>query len=412
LSLAAYHLYCVATKVRHWPRVLREYRPRLLLDETPRPAQGERYAIVVKYARMGLAPDFLDLLDALERAGINAIVVCNGALDPAAHDRLRQRVHRILVRANVGRDIGAYRAATLHLAGQGLRPARMLYLNDSVFYLKGPSLDEMIVALRDSTFDVAGTFENHEFSHHLGSYTLSLDGRVFNDAQVLRFWRGYRPYDLRPHAIRSGEIALSVCLKRQGYTMDALFGVERLMRHLQRLDLSGMLALVSHMRPAFRKIPLEQLMAQPMSALRMVPALAAAAPARPMALSRTPTLTGFRQHGAQLGGVPGLRGAGPRRPADVADELARQALIDHFMREVTRSSQIHMGFGLYRKLMQCPIVKKDLVLRDIYADYDCEALLGDLEEGQRTLIVREMGTRDRIAFAHGFKKFKLEHGLI
>jgi hypothetical protein len=26
--------------------------------------------------------------------------------------------------------------------------------------------------------------------------------------------------------------------------------------------------------------------------------------------------------------------------------------------------------------------------------------------------VREMGTRDRIAFAHGFKKFKLSHGLI
>lgn len=415
LSAAAYHLYCVATKVLQWPRLWSERRPRFLQDETVRPAQGGRFALVVKYARFGVTADFLDLLKSLEAAQINTIVVCNGALDPAAHERLRPHAHRILVRRNLGRDFGAYRAATLYLSAQGLQPARMLYLNDSVFYLKGQPLDDMVAALVQSDYDVAGTFENHELSHHLGSYTLSLDGRVFNDPKVLRFWRQYAPYDLRPHAIRRGEIALSRLLKRLNYRTDTLYGIEKLTRLVHQLDMPQLLALLPLMPPRFRHQPLASLMGQSLAALDMVPAISAAATARRVASAPTPLLSAYRQSATQAAAAgTRLRTLVPsQRPGlEAADLIARQSLIDQLLQQVRQGSQIHLGFGLYRKLMQCPIVKKDLVGRGIYTDADCEMMLQDIEPDERQRLVRELSTRDRVDFARGLMKFKFRHGLI
>ncbi|WP_216076067.1 rhamnan synthesis F family protein, partial [Acinetobacter baumannii] len=78
--------------------------------------------IVVKYSKFNLGNDFLDLLTTLRNSGVNAIVVCNGRMSDASHALLAQYAHRILVRDNIGRDMGAYRAATLYLHDLGLRP--------------------------------------------------------------------------------------------------------------------------------------------------------------------------------------------------------------------------------------------------------------------------------------------------
>lgn len=418
----AYYAYCVMTKVRQWPRVMREYRPAFLSDESPRPARGDVYAIVVKYARFGLTPDFLDLLQALETAGVNAIVVCNGRLDKASHALLLRSVHRVLVRNNVGRDMGAYRAATLYLEGQGLRPGRMLYLNDSIFFLKGKELDELIGALCEREFDVTGSFENHEKAHHVGSYALSMSGEVFADPDVVRFWRRYRPYDLRPHAILRGEVGLSACLKQCGYSIDVVYGAEKLVHRLNALDLQGLIALTRVMRPAFRLQPLDGLMAQSLAALRLVEPLSASIPAVPVPVaapvlaavtaSGTPTLGSFRARRAEV-----VQEARPPAPGNdkafkVAEAMARHMLVDRIMMEVTQGSQIHLGFGLFRTLMRCPIVKKDLIARDIYLEHDCEMILEDVERGMRAKIVREMVNRGRPLMVQGRLRFLLDHGLV
>jgi hypothetical protein len=423
----AFHGYCTATKIRQWPSILRERRPAFLVDESQRPAQGDVYAIVVKYAKFGLTPDFLDLLQSLETGGVNAIVVCNGRLDAASHALLLRSAHRVLVRRNVGRDMGAYRAATLYLGEQGLKPGRMLYLNDSIFFLKSKELDDLIEALCQSRFDVTGAFENHEKAHHVGSYALAVSGEVFSDSDVMRFWQRYRPYDLRPHAILHGEVALSACLKRRGYSIDVIYGAEKLVHQLNALDLRGLIALTQVMRPAFRLQPLDGLMAQSMAALRLVEPLSISSQDRAVSLaepvesavpvvtaSGTPTLASYRARRAQLDRQAQTP---PSAPVDdqafkVAEALARRALVDRLMMEVTQGSQIHLGFGLFRTLMRCPIVKKDLVARDIYLEHDCEMILQDVESEMRSKIVREMVNRGRPIFAQGRLRFLLDHGLV
>ncbi|WP_432730480.1 rhamnan synthesis F family protein [Variovorax sp. W6] len=432
----AYYAYCATTKVRQWPSVVRERRPAFLSDETPRLAQGDIFAIVVKYAKFGLTPDFLDLLQSLEEGGVNAIVVCNGKLDAASHALLLRSAHRVLVRRNVGRDMGAYRAATLYLSEQGLRPGRMLYLNDSIFFLKGKELDDLVGALCQRRFDVTGAFENHEKSHHIGSYALAVSGEVFLDSDVLRFWRRYRPYDLRPYAILHGEVALSACLKQRGYSIDVIYSAEKLVHQLNALDLRGLISLTQVMRPAFRLQPLDGLMAQSMAALRLVeplsvssqtgPAVAAASavpvesamPVAPVVTaSGTPTLASYRARRAQLAEQARTPVSPVPDPVDdqslkVAQALARRALVDRLMMEVTQGSQIHLGFGLFRTLMRCPIVKKDLIARDIYFEHDCEMILQDVESEMRSKIVREMVNRGRPLFVQGRLRFLLDHGLV
>ncbi|WP_204273111.1 hypothetical protein, partial [Enterobacter hormaechei] len=56
---------------------------------------------------------------------------------------------------------------------------------------------------------------------------------------------------------------------------------------------------------------------------------------------------------------------------EVTETLARHALIDSLMMEVTQGSQAHFGFGLYHRLLESPIIKKDLLARSIYLEHDC-----------------------------------------
>lgn len=62
--------------------------------------------------------------------------------------------------------------------------------------------------------------------------------------------------------------------------------------------------------------------------------------------------------------------------------------------------------------MRCPIVKRDLVARDIYMEYDCEMLLDDVDSETRTMIVRALVNRGRPLHVKGRRKFMLDHGLV
>ena len=119
--------YTVGSKLLQQPAVRRERRPRFESDRVVVPPHGEVYAIVVKYAGHGESANLHVLLDALRRAKVNTVLVCNGEVPAEELGALSQRVHRVMVRRNVGRDFGAYRAATLSLLSQGVKPERMLY---------------------------------------------------------------------------------------------------------------------------------------------------------------------------------------------------------------------------------------------------------------------------------------------
>jgi hypothetical protein len=348
-------VYVWAVKLWEWPALLADEHPRFIVDEVVAPARGGDYAIVVKYARFGLDDGVAGLVAALSRQGVNVILVCNGQPLPEQLDRLRPDAHRVLVRRNIGRDFGAYRAATLLLEREGLVPDRLLYFNDSVIYLDGPELDRLIAALRQSPAGMLGAFENHETRHHLGSFTFCHAADVVADPAVRRFWRRYRAYSLRPHAILRGEIRLTTLVKSRGHRLDVIYSAQRLASALQQLPANELAGL-------WRYLP-----------------------------SRT------------RGSEPV---AGPDTPS------RRDSLIEQLMASFMNSSQAHYGFGLFYRVLKAPIVKKDLLGRGVYLEHQCLRILDDLPPATAQAVVRLLANRGRPIQLRGLHRFRYRNGLI
>jgi len=394
-----------AIRLAQLPAVMRERVPAILTDETLSPPQGDVHAIVVKYAGHGMTEDFRDLLLALRGKGVNAIVVCNGALRAAQMDELRGLAQRVLVRPNIGRDMGGYRAATLHLHAAGLRPRRMIYLNDSVFYLRGPGLDAMVAALADGMADMFGTFENHEIVHHLGSYAFSIAGAVFDDPRILGFWRRYRPYDLRPHAIRRGELAYSERVRRCGYRQDVIYSVDKLERRLDAMTWPQLVAQLRHVPiGALRDYRVMDLVS---GALETGADLVGRS-RRPTAEGApTPTISGYREHQGMDAFPPAERAERQK----LADRIRREVLVNHMIDAIHNGSQIHRGFGLFHRVMDAPLVKKDLLLRDFFDEPACARILDRLPPERRDAVMRELINRGRLIVVPRWRRFKVRHGL-
>lgn len=348
-------VYVWAVKLCEWPAVFADERPRFVVDEIIAPARGDNYAIVVKYARFGLDDGVAELVGALARQGVNVILVCNGQPRPEHLDRLRADAHRVLVRRNIGRDFGAYRAATLLLEREGLVPNRLLYFNDSVVYLDGPELDRLIAALLATPAGMLGAFENHETRHHLGSFAFAHSAEVVADPAVRRFWRRYRAYSLRPHAILRGEIRLTTLVKSRGHRLDVVYSAQRLASALQQLPASELVGL-------WRYLPSRTRGREPM--------------------------------------------AGPDTPS------LRDALVDQLMASFMNNSQAHYGFGLFYRVLQAPIVKKDLLGRGVYLEHQCLRILDDLPPATAQDVVRLLANRGRPVQLRGLHRFRYRNGLI
>ncbi len=348
-------IYVWVVKLWEWPGVLADERPRFVVDETVAPARGDSYAIVLKYAKFGLDDGVAELVAALARQGVNVILVCNGQPPAEQLERLRADAHRVLVRRNIGRDFGAYRAATLLLEREGLVPNRLLYFNDSVIYLDGPELDRLITALLMSAAGMLGAFENHETRHHLGSFTFAHSADVVADPAVRRFWRRYRAYSLRPHAILKGEIRLTTLVKSRGHRLDVVYSAQRLASALQQLPASELAGL-------WRYLP-------------------------------------SRIRGREAVG-------GPDSP------ILRDSLIDQLMASFMNSNQAHYGFGLFYRVLKAPIVKKDLLGRGVYLEHQCLRILDDLPPATAQAVVRLLANRGRPVRLRGLYRFRYRNGLI
>jgi hypothetical protein len=341
---------------------------------------------------------------------VNAIVVCNGEPAPAVLEQVRAEAQRILLRPNIGRDFGAYRAATIYLNQRTLPASRVLYFNDSVFYLAGAQLERLVGELAESKFPVVGTYENHEFHHHIGSYAFSVSGEVFRDPRLQQFWRSYRPYDIRPHAIHQGEMGLSRSLRKAGYSFDVIYSIDRLADRLRQMEPAEIIGLGRYMSQGWRSTLIERTRSGPIGPSDSLLAEFGKVPAveqrgKPPALSAIERGVGVRRQGGPSG----------RSPHELALSqatrgLAKQALIDLMIGDIANRSQVHAGFGLYHVLMGSPMVKKDLVQRQVYLEQDCSLILDDVPEATRAAIMRTLINRGRPVHWRGLKLFRMHYG--
>ena len=186
-------------------------------------ALGPKVALVLCWQPNGLAPSFLATLDHLVRNDYAPFVVSNAPLSPADHAVLAPLCWRALERPNFGYDFGGYRDGLRLLRDWGVRPDRLVILNDSVWFPLWPD-DQTLQRAEAANLDVAGMIlRQRDSASFLESYFFSIRGPVLDHPAFRAFWDGLRLTSNKYKVIRRGERGFGVALTAAGLSMGPLF---------------------------------------------------------------------------------------------------------------------------------------------------------------------------------------------
>jgi lipopolysaccharide biosynthesis protein len=186
-------------------------------------ALGPRVALFCHFEPAGaLRADTLRYLTELRDFGFSVVLVSNsGRLQPAAMTALRRVCAAVLLRANSGRDFGAWREALVRLGLPRTETRWLLLANDSV---SGPLAPLAPLLMRmDNAADVWGMTDSVELGWHLQSYFLLVGPAALRSLAWRRFWRGVRPVPSKLLTVIRYEIGLSRCLRLAGLRLAAMF---------------------------------------------------------------------------------------------------------------------------------------------------------------------------------------------
>ncbi len=147
------------------------------------------------------------------------VFVSTAALPQRELDKLGELVDRVVLRENLGNDIGSYRHGLLEL--EPLRFDEIVLVNDSVYGPLTP-LSEVFARMSGVEADAWSASASWDIAFHLQSYFLVLRARVLALPVFWRFWKNMRlPMD-RATLIRRGEVGLSFVLARSGMRLRAV----------------------------------------------------------------------------------------------------------------------------------------------------------------------------------------------
>lgn len=145
----------------------------------------------------------------------------------ALTDRARRYVDGILLRPNRGKDIGSYIVGVLYLISRGIRPRRLLLLNDSVY---GPLHDlKRFIDIDDdkAVYRVYGLTESYERFYHFQTYfVLSNTADPVVWEELCSLCRRYRHVFLRDSLVRLYEVGLPKLMPRTFENAFCYFPVE------------------------------------------------------------------------------------------------------------------------------------------------------------------------------------------
>jgi hypothetical protein len=177
------------------------------------PYNGEKILIIALFEKGILRTDIEGLLLKAKAKGLYVIAINTQKL--LGPKNFTNFFDVYIERYNFGRDFGSYKTAFKFLYKHQYHKVcpRVIMLNDSVFYEStrtGKFLDDLI----NPSIEVLGATENFEIQHHLGSFCISIAGRVLRHKRLRKYWRRYRNSDVRPTVIKRGEMNLSRCLQK------------------------------------------------------------------------------------------------------------------------------------------------------------------------------------------------------
>lgn len=214
----SYFLFTLKSRCINWfkVRVLRLHNKIKILGS---PYKNQtRVAVIALWPRPAILKSVLRLIDFFIEENVHVICVVNESkMSSEWINEIKKRDVSILLRPNVGRDFGAYRAGyrfvKSNIEFEGV--SNLIFANDSVFFL-----DESKNALKkviDSDKDITSLYLNYQFHLHAQSFFVNYNNKVFSTKIFADFWKGYYPSQERKHAINQGEVKLSTLLQERGY---------------------------------------------------------------------------------------------------------------------------------------------------------------------------------------------------
>jgi hypothetical protein len=316
---------------------------------------SRKVALLLLYSP-GPVPAFTrSFIEALNRSTFDLVVVSNHPLDTAAKAYVLSRCRLLIERANVGRDFGGYKDGIAIIQRRYPQAERLLIANDSVFYLPG-GLDGLIDELvgEHEFIGVSEIFEHH---YHVASFLASFGPAVLRSDAFRGFWARYRPIGTRRWAILHGEGALTRTLVGAGFQPHVLYQTGALRSRLQGLPVERILTEAKVLPSRARRKLLEK-----------------------------------------------WQGAGNRQDA--------RRLADDIADAIGARNQMHYGGFLFRRHLGLPIVKRDLVYREIYSLQDALANLDDLDAPFRDAIAADFRARLTPQDLDPLRRMFYRHGAI
>lgn len=191
-----------------------------------------KVAIFLIYQPNRIAPSILATLRWLAANGYAPLVVANTAIPDADRPALEAVCWRLFERPNFGYDFGGYRDGVLLLDAWGVRPERLMILNDSVWM---PQRADSTLIRRMEAVDadlVGGTMHgpHGKWRGHLESYLYLVNRGCLESQAFRRFWSQYRCSNAKQNAIWRGERQFTAEMRAGGSRAVGLFSPESFLR--------------------------------------------------------------------------------------------------------------------------------------------------------------------------------------
>ena len=332
--------------------------------------KSQRYALLVLHSNFPLPVFTQNVIDAIRRSPLNLVIVSNVALRDEDRRMLLERSHLLIERVNLGRDFGGYRDGIEVAFEKFPDIERLVLLNDSLFYSE-KGLDKLIADL-DGPHDFIGVTEVFEHHYHVQSYMLSFGKRILQNKRFRDYWRKYRPISSRRWSIHKGEVKLTQVVVKAGFRPYVLYQGAQLTEHFRRASdfeiLSSLDLLPTRLRARLNK---ELLRGKSLEHVLRV---------------------NMRNEGYQ--------------------KWETNRFIKTIVANIARRNQIHIGGFLFRKYLGLPIMKRDLLFREVYMIDELYDLLTDFREPLRDEIMSDLRRGGTAENLKGFRRLLYRHGSI
>ena len=225
----SYRFFSMPSRYENWIkiRIFKKHKKFICIKRSE--SHPKDLTIVALWPRLGILSSVVNQIEILLQLKQEVVCVINKSkFSDDWIKTLEQFPITILLRENIGRDFGAYKAGFEYVSKEyGLSNIHNLtFANDTIFFAKD-SIDVIKETLALNG-DVKSIFLNLQDHLHAQSFFISFTKEVIVSKPFSKFWDHYYPSNERVHAINNGEVKLTQCLNKANFKFACYVNAETL----------------------------------------------------------------------------------------------------------------------------------------------------------------------------------------